>query len=404
MPQKIRLLIANDKHESLASIKKLIASYSNLKLTAQALNGQEAVELAFKFQPDIIVMDTKMPVMDGFEATRKITQLAPHIGVILTGPAESYVVLRSAMWAGAGDFLEIPYTGAKLHHAISTLYEVKKEQRKHLIDNPLVIPKRHPQVISVFSSKGGTGKTFLATNIAVSLKKLTREDVLLVDMNLQFGDISSLFNIKPKNSILELKDNKDSIEVGETTNYLSTHSSGIKILTSPQEPEHSQQISGDDIKEIIDLLADTFDYIVIDLPSKFSEAVAAAINNSSKLLMLTAMDMLAIKNTKSGIELLKRLNYPEENITFILNKYSKHSDISPLDIKKFLGFQELNYIYYAPHLLEVSFNTGEPLVTMFKHSKVAMQIINLSRSLVDYKEAQRDKKQGLFDSILRKER
>jgi len=180
---KIRLLLVNNNTETLSSLKKILEPFKEFKFLGEARNGVEAVDSALTYLPDVVIMDINMPVMDGFTAATKIARAAPYIGIILTGHAESLSIIRKAMQSGAGDFLELPFGSAELRHAIRSIYKTKQDQKKHLMEHPLVIPYRQPKVISVFSSKGGVGKTVLATNIAVSLRELTREDVLLMDMD-----------------------------------------------------------------------------------------------------------------------------------------------------------------------------------------------------------------------------
>ncbi|MGF7186894.1 pilus assembly protein CpaE [Desulfitispora alkaliphila] len=401
MPEKIRVLIVNDNKYMRDSIKELLFSAKEFKLTGEAENGKDAVDLTISFQPDIVLMDINMPIMDGFDATLKISQVAPYIGVILIGTVQSDELLRRSMQSGAGDFLEIPFSKAKLQNAILSLYAIKREQRKQITQNPLIIPNRQTNIISVLSSKGGVGKTILATNMAVSLKKQTREDVLLMDLDLQFGDIAEVLDIPAKKSIVNLIKDKDNIDISELEKYLLTHRSGIKILAAPMKPEQADLISGQDVADIILLFSRIFDYIVIDLPPLFNEVVMTSLDKSNHLLMVTTMEIPSIKNLKSGIDVLKRLKYPQENVTLILNRYNEGWHLKFKDVTEYFGLKDIVCISDNPEVVSMSINSGEPLVTMYKNTKIAEQINDISKQFIEYK-ARKHSKSNFLEYFRRK--
>lgn len=403
MNKKIRLMIVNDNPESLASIKNLLKPYKDLRITGEITNSNHAVDIALNYQPDILLIDTNMPGLDGFTVAKNITQVAPYIGVILIGHAESIDVMRKAMQSGSGDFLELPFSGTKLYNAITSLYTEKQSQRKFLMDNPLLVPHRNSKVISVFSSKGGVGKTVLSTNVAISLKEQTREQVLLIDMDLQFGDVSDLLNIKPKTNIIDLLADKETLEPNELDKYLISHYSGIKTLAAPDQPEQADLITDQEVNEIISLFLKRFDYIVIDLAPLFNEVVLGSIEKSDHILLITTMEIPTLKNVRGGLEVLKKLNIPKDKITLILNRFQKDREIKESDVKEFLNIQELTCIEDAPELVSSSINLGEPIVQKYKDSLVAKQINALSKSLIDYKNPPTKKnKKSLFQKFLNK--
>lgn len=399
MRKKIRLLIVNDNQEFLDAIIDLLKPFSECKVVGKANNGQQAVNLALEFKPDIIIMDAKMPVMDGFTASKKITQGAPYIGIILTGVLESVEVLREAMQCGAGDFLELPLSGTKLYSAISLLYEVKQQQKNHLLKNALLIPSRRPKVISVFSTKGGVGKTVVATNVAVSLKQQTREDVLLIDLDLQFGDVGDLLNMNPKASIIDLLDEKSNIDINEFDRYLATHHTGIKVLAAPKEPEQADLVNEEDVKEIISIFRKSFDYIVLDLPPFFNGITIGCMEISDHVLFLSNMEVPTLKNVKGGIEILKKLEFPDEKIILIINRFCNNVEIKLEDIKNFIDIKKINPIEDNSEIVSTSINVGEPFVLRSSKSLIAKQITNIVNNMIEYKNNDQRKKK---DSILRR--
>ena len=403
MAKKIRIILANNSQETLASLRSLLEQCKEFKVTAEAKNGKDAVDMALEFQPDIVIMSVNLPRGDGYECAKKIVQAAPYIGVILTGTAENLQIIRNSMQVGASDFLAMPVSKARLQESITNLFNIKQQQKKHFIDYPISVPRREPKVIAVFSSKGGVGKTVISTNIAVALKELTHEDVLLIDLDLQFGDVADLLNITPKISIKNLVEDKINLESNEIDKYLIPHESGIQILAAPEKPEDADLIEVNDIKDLMQLFKKSFDYIVIDLPPLFNQVTLGAIELADHVFLVSTMEIPTLRNIKGGLEILRRLEYPEGKITLIVNRFDARREINGSDINKFLNVSEIYYIDDNPELVSSSINLGEPIVSRNKETPVARQIINLAKTLIDYmtKPPVR-KRQNIFKHFLAK--
>ena len=396
----IRLLLVNSNQESLNLINKLLEKYSDYKIIGEANDSVHALDMAIRYQPDIVLMDVNLPDLDGFKTTTKITQEIPYIGVILFGSTDYEDILRKAMQSGAGDFLDLPLDGTKLHNSISSLYTIKEEQKQQLLKNPLTIPHRHTRIISVFSAKGGVGKTLIATNIAIALKELTREDVVLIDLDLQFGDIANFMNIDPKLTIVDLLQNSNNIDQSELETYLFAHQSGIKVLCAPLQPEQADLLGSKEIQIIKSLVESNCDYMIFDLSPFFNEVVLEVLGISDNILMISTMDIPTLKTVRSSVEVLQKLNYPEKNITHILNRYNTKREIRLNDIYQFLNISEMICIDDNPELVGSSINSGEPLVASNPDSTIARQITELCKKMIDYRLP--EKKSSLFQRILRK--
>lgn len=400
MRKIIRLLLVNNNQESLKSISKLLETYSELKVIGEASNSSDAIDMAIRFQPDIVIMDVNIPDIDGFNTTLRITQETPYMGVILFGSTEYEDVVRKAMQSGAGDFLDLPLDGGKLRQSIDMLYELKEEQKQQLLKYPLMIPHRHTRIISIFSAKGGVGKTLIATNVAIALKQITREDVILVDLDLQFGDVANFMNINPKLSIVDLLQNSNNIEQNELDTYLFAHPSGIKVLCAPLQPEQADLLGAKEIQTIKSLVESNFDYVIFDLSPFFNEVVLEVLAISDNILMISTMDIPTLKTVRASSEVLQKLNYPEKNIIYILNRYSTKREIKLDDIYQFLNISEMICIDDNPELVGSSINSGDPVVASNPDSTIANQMSALCKKMIDYRVP--EKKSSLLQRILRK--
>lgn len=397
--EKIRVLIVNDNLSSVNTIENLLNQFKEIKIIGKALNGKEAVDIAFQVDPDIILMDTNMPVVDGFTAAEKISSALPYMGVILTGPAESSDVMRKAMQSGAADFLDLPLSSEKLYNAILTLYKMKNSQRTHFIKNSLKVPTRHPRVISFFSSKGGVGKSTLSVNTAVALRQITKKDILLIDLDLQFGDIADMLNINSKVNIVDMLSAKENLDIDDFERYIITHKSGIKILTAPRHPEQADIVQISDIKDILSLFRKMFEYIIIDLPPLLNEITLGTIEISDHMYLIAAMEIPTLKKIKSGLDILSTIGYSKEKITLVLNKYRKNSEIQVKDIKKFFQIENIMYVNDNPQIVSSSINMGEAFVTINKNKEITKQIFQLCNHVLDSNDKQEIEKNSFFEKF-----
>jgi len=196
--EPIRVLIVDDINETRTNIKRMLSFDGNIKVVGEGADGQEEVQKALNLKPHIVLMDVNMPRMDGIAATERISLELPGCSVIMVSVQGEQEYLRRAMLAGARDFLVKPFNSDELLNTIHSVYELESKRTNRVEEK--ATPKRKPQVITVFGSKGGVGKTTLAVNLAVLLAK-TKKKVALVDLDLQFGDAKVFLNLCPKRSI-----------------------------------------------------------------------------------------------------------------------------------------------------------------------------------------------------------
>jgi pilus assembly protein CpaE len=384
LSKKIKVVMAKNNKESLNSTKQLLEVFSDVKVIWETNNGNEVIDTVIKFSPDIIIMDYNMASVKPLEICAKINQVLPYVGIILIGSVQNFDIVRSAMQSGANDFLEPPITSLKLYNSIIAINKIKQQQKRQLIKTPLVISNKKSKIITVFSSKGGVGKTVLSTNIAIGVNQKTREEILLMDLDLQFGDVADMLDIIPKTSITDLVNNlMDINEAKEIYKYVIPHNSGIKILPAPHDAEQADQINKDDLKDILKMFTQMFDYIVIDLPPLLNGITLASIENCDYLCLLTTMEIPTLKNVKESLDILKRIEFPEEKIYLVINRFLKNSDISISDVRKFLGLKKIFYVDENPDKVANSINSGEPIVLKYRQSNIAKQINEICNVLIN---------------------
>lgn len=381
----IRVLIVDDIGATRESIRRLLEFEKNIKVIGEAGSGSEGLRLAENLHPDIILMDINMPDMDGIRATELLSLRVPDATVIIMSVQEEPTYLRSAMMAGAREYIIKPFTGNELASTILKVYDMENRKREALgkeAEAPLVNEQsRMGQIISFFSTKGGVGKTTLATNLAVELSRSGKYRVLIIDLNLQFGDVSVFLNLSPRRSIADLTQS-GILQFGEIQSYLLTHSSGIQVLAAPTRPEYADLVTADQVAQLLREVKPHFDFIICDNVSRFEEISLLSLDQAQKIFLIVGMDVPALKNTKLSLETLDGLHYLDKT-TAILNRSANDLGLKIKDVEKALDFKIEFEIPSDGKTLVPSLNQGVPFVVQHPQSKASEGIRTIAQSLIN---------------------
>jgi pilus assembly protein CpaE len=232
-----------------------------------------------------------------------------------------------------------------------------------------------------FSSKGGTGKSFIATNLAIDLYNQTKKRVVLVDLNYQSGDVALILDIIPKHTFFDITSILNQLDAEMLSSYLTPHSSGIKILPAPVNPTQSESISTKATLKILDTLSKICDYMVIDSPANFSENTLAILDKIDYLCMVASMDVLSIKNLKVSLEVVEQLNFPYEKILLIINRANTKVGITTDEIEATLT-RKIDIAIPSDRLVPLTINQGNPIINTHPKSAVSKSINKLTKHII----------------------
>ena len=403
----IKVLIVDDIPETRDHLTKLLGFEQEVDVAGTAGSGEEAIQMAMEMRPDVIVMDINMPGMDGVTAAEIISQRLPTTPIIMMsvhGEAES---LRRAMLAGAREFLVKPFSGDEFAQSIKAVHERELARKVQLAatmpaqpapENVTATDVEDHQVIAIFSPKGGAGRTTIATNLALALKKETDARVCLVDANLQFGDVGVLLNLNPKNrSVL------DAVEGGEPDgdiidSVVVDHSTGIRVLLAPPSPEGADLVTPTYLRKIIDHLRVTHDYVVVDLPSALNDHSLAVMDAADTIVVLSALEITTIKNVRLFLEVADQLEYDRGKIRLVINRADSAQGIRIGDVEASIRRPIDGSIVSDGRLAVLAVNRGVPFVVSHPDGALSRDILKLARTLAGESTAATDKpsKRGLF--------
>jgi len=384
--EKIKIVIVDDSEETRNNIKTILSFEKRIEVIGEAENGEEAVFITKEARPDIVLMDINMPVMDGIKATEEISVSVPETTVIIMSVQGEHEYLKKAMSAGAREFITKPFSSDEIIRAIIKTYDIESKRKEHT-----TVPKSKEEikskVITVFSTKGGVGKTTISSNLAVSIARATKKKVALVDLDLQFGDVSIMLNVTVKNTISDLIKEINSLDEDTVDDYLVTHFSGVRVLPAPLKPEYAEYITSSHVEKIIKVLKENYHYVIIDTSASFHETVLTSLDMSDRILLVSTLDLPTIKNIKSGLDIMESLRYSKEKINIVLNKASEQFGIKYKDFESTLKHAIWGFIPEDSQTVITSANKGFPFVMTRTETKVAKAIIGIANELVKEKEA-----------------
>jgi pilus assembly protein CpaE len=220
------------------------------------------------------------------------------------------------------------------------------------------------KVYTLASATGGCGKTFYATNLACFLARQTAGRVCLVDLDLQFGEVSAALRLQPRYTIFDVLRARDTDPEAIATHideYLVTHKTGVEVLAAPRNPVEADQISPMQVGTVLEALRAQFDHIVVDTPPQLSEIVLSSFDQSEVLLVMVTLDVPSVRNMSVFLGTLDRLKIPSERVRLILNKAETGVGIDPGQVEKLVPHGLMSVIPYAKEVSR-SVNVGTPVL------------------------------------------
>ncbi|MGF1507700.1 MAG: response regulator [Anaerolineae bacterium] len=392
--KSIRILIVDDNEETRIGIQRFLDYETDIEIIDFAEDGEEAITKVHEQKPDVVLMDINMRGLNGIEATQRLRDTAPRTKVVIVSVQDDPNYMRSAMRAGAVDFLAKPPRPDDLIQAIRRAYsmippepvggvpqQTKAAPAASAPSQPGQSPsffteEKDGKVVSLMGLKGGVGKTTLAVSLAVGLARSAKDKtVVLVDTNTYSGDVHIFLNTRGQYSVVDtaFMAQESELDAQGLDGVLVPHDSGIKLILAPRNPIEAEPLSSSGLEALIDDLRKQFDYIILDTASNIDESLLAVVRISDYIIAVTQAIMPALKDSQVLLSMLRELGVmddapdPEmgevesDKVILALNHYTDSSSISPERIGDFLKQPVTVQIAADPGAME-AINKSMPLI------------------------------------------
>ena len=375
MGNSASVVIIDSEETSRKIIKSYIEKMADIYVDEEFSDALAAYNYIIENRTNIVIVDISEEPDVTFELINKITSFNKQVKVIVTSyNADADLVIKS-MRIGAREFLTKPM---KEQEAVMAIAKLRDLTLGNLSDN------NKCKIISTFSNKGGIGKTAIAVNLALELANVTKEKVALIDLNLQLGDVTTFLDLNPSFDISYVVNNINRVDESFLLSTLEQYKdTSLYVLADPPYLEQAEDITSDQIAKLFDVLKETFSYIVVDTGSSFDGKTITVLDNYDLILLVTIVNLPAIRNAQRCLELFERLGYSNEKVKIVLNRYMENEEIKTEDVEDVLNKKVYWKIPNNYFTIMSAINKGIPVSMVNDMSNIARSYRDLAGVLSD---------------------
>ena len=373
-------ILVLEKDESLAGQVRGVAAELRPRPEVVACDRATAIEDVVNNDGpfDVLVAGPSLSTKTGLSALQSIHDEMPATSLLLAFNKRPDATLREIIRTGAMDLMQLPVADRTLQGAIERAVSVSRS-RTSGVATTVTSPAPAANLGTVFtvsSATGGCGKTFYATNLAYYLHQYTGKRTCIIDLDLQFGEVSTALRLRPRFTISDALSREDIDEVDLSAHideYVVSHDSGVTVLPAPKDPSDADRIHPADVQRIIEAARAKFDYVVVDTPAALTEIVLAAFDMSNQLYVMATLDLPSVRHMGVFLNTLEKLKIPSDNVKLILNKAER--DVG-LDVDQVSRLFPQGFTSVLPYAKEVtkSVNVGTPVLAFSPTSDVSRRM------------------------------
>lgn len=381
----MRVILLADSETERLDMVEMLKNIDYIQLAGDFIDEENAWQVIERAPADILLLGSGRHG-DRYAFSQKVAAHYPHTGIIMIEGELLEETMHNALFAGAKDVLIKPIDPEKLMNAIYRIHQLRERTPVVNPDAPQKKIRKSElgQVYTVFSTKGGVGKTFVSINLAASLAKNSEKRVVLVDLDLDFGNAALALNLYPKFSITDVIDDIRHMDSDLIESYLTPHESGIKILPANLQANMNDFINAEHIRVILESLRESFDYVVVDMPGRLVETIMPALALADHLLVITTPELSSVRNIKVLLATLKDLNFPQSKIRIVLNKEDIRGEIKRNDVETTLNKKVDATIGLDYKRVLSSLNRGVPLVFEYPKNSLSKNIDKMCAQFIQY--------------------
>jgi pilus assembly protein CpaE len=373
--------------EAMGMVRETLAAEAVLPNTS--ISFDDAVDVIKRTRPDVVIVDYSSQRDGALELAQVICRDMPNIAMVALAHQSNAQAILAAMRVGYKEFVVLPDDAARLRQVVHESAYAPSDDKTGL-------------VMSFIGAKGGVGTTLLATHLATELAAIHR--VLLIDLDFGMGDIASVMDLSPKDTIADLLPRADRVDERSLTGSVVVHRTKVHVLATPSEMDAVGEVRTDDVYNIIMAAAKGYQFVVIDCGVYLDQGVAIALNVSEMIVLVTTPDVTSVRDSYRRLRLLENIGVEKERVRLVVNRYDKGAYITLDDIKTNLGIPVVATIDDDPKLVQQAINEGKLLREINRKGAAARTISALVGILTEDSEGTLNAKvkpptPGFFSSL-----
>lgn len=371
--EKIKVVILSDNIDYRLKLREYICS-DDMIISGYVGYDENAILKIRGLSPDVLLITYEKNNESTFEICSNIYCSLQGCAIILITSDLSVDLVTRAMSNGVRKVLDEKSCKEQLADSIRYSYQLEKSR----LGDKYKSGSRNSKVVSFFGGKGGTGKTTIAINTATALAKEGKK-VLVLDFDLQFGDVNLHLNIEPKETISELIDEGGDMTIDSIKGYIMVHGSGVNVLCAPKSPEYAEYVTAGHVEKIINIVRPYYDYVIIDLPPAFNDQSIASVENSDNVYLVFGMDISSLKNAKLCLNIMESLQQ-KDKVGIIINGVVD-SIIKIKDFENTLSVNVIGSICRDTKNAVASLNKGIPIVLSSPKLQMSKEIAVIAKKI-----------------------
>lgn len=392
MTQPLTFVVLNAARDDLSEIRTALAADGRGRLLMASEETDQISQNLMRWRPSAVIVMLGQQSEPAPLLIERIVADCPDTMVICASRNASPDLILRSLRSGAREFLRLP--------VIPEEFKIVLDRTAEFGFGRAEAPKKRGRVVAVFSSKGGCGVSFIAANLAAAINKPT----VLVDFNLQTGDLDLFLGVEPKFSVADLVENRARLDDSLLHSYLVPHSPKLSLVAAPREAGSAEDIRPEHIFDVIQVLRERYSYIVLDTPHTFDENTLAALDQSDEILLVLSVDIPSIRSAQRALQIFDRLSYPRHKVRVVINRWSKQIDPELQKVERYIGDRVVGHVPSDYRAVVSSINLGQPLVESQPSSIIAREIKRIAATITGSTEGriEQESRSSRMKSIFRR--
>src|SRR6187551_2981638 len=371
--EKVRVFVTGSC-DGLAELREALGRHSEVEMVGWSEGARESAATLTGGHLQVVLHGTRSSGLpeDELAAIREHTQ-SP---VILLASGEASALLEQALEADVSDVLLLPQMTENV------VFSIRKASHsgRRTVGAGSHAPRRG-RIVTVFSPKGGTGKTVTATNLAASFAKYEQKRTLLLDLDLQFGDAAIMLGLEPEKTMYDLVVAPGELDSEKLAGYTTKHTCGLDILPAPLRPKDAELVTESKLARLLEVARESYDIIVVDTSPFFHGPMLATLDRTDELLMVCGLDVPTLKNVRLSMQTLELLSFPASRIRFVLNRANSKVGMKKTEVEGALDVK-IGFEVPSDRAVPIGVNRGAPPAIADTGSDFAKAIRVVAKSLL----------------------
>ena len=391
--ERVRLF-ATGSCEGFEKLRESLASHPEIELVGASTDVSGGAAALAGGHLGAVLHATRSSALPAEElaAIREHTQCP----ILIVASSGSAGLLDQALDADVSDVLLLPQL---VENVVFAIRKATHSGRRHAESNGGG-GARHGKIVTVFSPKGGTGKTVTATNLATACAKFEGRKTLLLDLDLQFGDAAIMLGIEPEKTIYDLVVAPGELDSEKLAGYITKHACGLSVLPAPLRPEDAELVTEAKLGRLLEVARESFDVIVVDTSPFFHGPMLATLDRTDELLLLCSLDVPTLKNLRLALQTLDLLSFPKSRVRIVLNRSNSKVGMKPNEVEGALGMK-VGFEVPSDRAVPLAVNRGNPVVLAEESADVSRAIKSMAKELFRAPKEEEGKKRRFIPALSR---